>query len=257
MNSYSNVYGVFNSSFLFGGDNATRLSGTKCFLNFNTMSGKTVSDDNEELFGTIRFSNLTNNKNSSLFVNNCTLTNNVLCFIAGESSTYINNGQSTILGSRHAISNQEGGFILGENITQSNYSYQVLNFGSSPVQYPTQGSSPTSIDFNDIMYNFGTGNNTDYRSALTIFRNGKVKINQTKHFAGGSHSYSDITPITTLDVDGDRGVRLPKLTSAQISSISSPADGEELYCTDCTANDSTVGVKMVYQLSTTTWRKLW
>ena len=50
-----------------------------------------------------------------------------------------------------------------------------------------------------------------------------------------------------------------ELTNSQILAIPSGqlANGIKVYCTDCTANDSSIGVELTYQISTTTWKKHW
>jgi len=47
----------------------------------------------------------------------------------------------------------------------------------------------------------------------------------------------------------------PRMTTAQRNAISSPATGLTLYCTDCTATDSSTGVQQVYNGST--WKNAW
>lgn len=47
----------------------------------------------------------------------------------------------------------------------------------------------------------------------------------------------------------------PRMTSTQRDAISSPATGLTLYCTDCTATDSSTGVQQVYNGST--WKNAW
>ena len=52
-----------------------------------------------------------------------------------------------------------------------------------------------------------------------------------------------------------KGMLPPRMTTAQRNAISSPATGLTLYCTDCTATDSSTGVMQTYNGST--WKNHW
>lgn len=51
------------------------------------------------------------------------------------------------------------------------------------------------------------------------------------------------------------GHSTPVMTTAQRNAISSPAAGDEVYCSDCTADDASTGVKQTYNGST--WKNHW
>lgn len=132
---------------------------------------------------------------------------------------------------------------------------RIFNFGTYPVEYTGQNQNPTIFDFDDILYNFGSGHSdSNRRSVFTIWKNGKIKINQKNHNNTSNHLFADINPTTVLDIDGDRGIRIPRLTAAQIALIPSPEDGEEVYCTDCLGSNGSAGAKQHYQASTSSWR---
>jgi len=56
-------------------------------------------------------------------------------------------------------------------------------------------------------------------------------------------------------VSTTQGFLPPRMTTTQRNAISSPATGLTLYCTDCTATDSSTGVQQVYNGST--WKNAW
>ena len=58
-----------------------------------------------------------------------------------------------------------------------------------------------------------------------------------------------------LVCNGGDGFVFPSLSGAQISALVSPVAGQSVFCTDCTANDSTTGVLQVYNGSN--WKNCW
>lgn len=79
------------------------------------------------------------------------------------------------------------------------------------------------------------------------FTNNSVGINT----APGSISPSAALEITSTT----QGVLFPRMTASQRGAISSPATGLTIYCTDCTATDSSTGVMQTYNGSA--WKNNW
>lgn len=80
---------------------------------------------------------------------------------------------------------------------------------------------------------------------IRIKPDGKVGIGT------GSPSSSSIVDISSTSA----GLLPPRMTAAQRDVIGSPATGLTLYCTDCTATDTSTGVMQVYNGST--WKNCW
>lgn len=82
--------------------------------------------------------------------------------------------------------------------------------------------------------------------------NGTVEVlNGLKVGAFSAPAASSILDLSSTT----KGMLPPRMTSAQRDAISSPAAGLTLYCTDCTATDSSAGVLQVWNGSS--WKNAW
>lgn len=104
----------------------------------------------------------------------------------------------------------------------------------------SSASASNELNFGNILY--GTGINTARASGLT---GGRIGIGTGAPVASSKLEVSSTTS----------GFLPPRMTSTQRDAISSPATGLTLYCTDCTATDSSTGVQQVYNGST--WKNAW
>ena len=250
----TNVQGGNNSIYFIGSNN--NVNGVNNVFKLGGIPS-TVASNCQDNFGGINSTTLTNVNNSTLFTTENTTIENFNLGYCYSRAGYIKDSYSWVdfgLASNN-IQNSNLGVSIGEGIKQMNGGSRIFNFGTYPVEYVGQNQNPTFFDFDDILYNFGSGNSdSNRRSVFTIWKNGKIKINQKNHNNTSNHLFADINPTTVLDIDGERGIRIPRLTAAQIALIPSPEDGEEVYCTDCLGSNGSAGAKQHYQASTSSWR---
>lgn len=100
-----------------------------------------------------------------------------------------------------------------------------------------------------IGYSVGQSNTIDNRLMID-------NSNTNTPLIDGQFDTDQLTINGTLIVTTTQGgVQFPQLTTAQRDAIASPAAGLTIFCTDCTANDTSTGVLQTYNGST--WKNHW
>lgn len=120
--------------------------------------------------------------------------------------------------------------------------------GYTEMRHQFQGSEYTIFPPNTT-----PGADFDYR-----IRNKADTWNFNIKLAQKQVSIGNVTPNASSIVDITStvgGVLLPRMTTAQRDAIASPATGLTLYCTDCTATDTSTGVMQTYNGAT--WKNNW
>ncbi len=232
---------------------------------YGTISGG-FSSTNSGQYGVISGGNSNNNTavNSTISggSNNSILGgilngNNV---IAGGQQNSITGSRSSILGGANNIINGDIIFVAGSENTVS--SYASVTFGKNSITFGGNSTAWVSTDLVEALAN-GTDALGVKSNARTVLKNGFHQINAGIQFP---KTIADVTPLAALHVEtrdftgnASSGALLAPMTIAERNTIpvGNLVDGLEIYCTDDTALDSTVGVKQVYQASTALWRKLW
>jgi len=104
----------------------------------------------------------------------------------------------------------------------------------------SSASASNELNFGNIL--FGTGVTPTRATGLS---SGKIGIGTP---APAASSILDLTSTTA-------GLLPPRMTTAQRNAIASPATGLTLYCTDCTATDTSTGVMQTYNGAN--WKNNW
>jgi hypothetical protein len=158
--------------------------------------------------------------------------NILLGYYAGE-NTYTNSNGGGSAGYNIMIGDQSGSLIT------YNGSYNVF-IGHNAL------NNPSAVPNNKLCITGGSAtNNLIYGD----FNTGQVQIN-------AAQTSPALTSSAALEiVSTNKGLLLPRLTTSQRNSISGPVAGLVIFCTDCTANDSSTGVTETY--NGTTWKNNW
>jgi hypothetical protein len=267
-----------------GGINST-ASNTRAFVfgNASTSSGimsYTVGD----------FNNNSGQNGSIIGANNSIDAGSTYSIIQGDGNSMLTSTRTSLIGRDNSATDSPNSVLMGYGNTATTSEQQILigrlnaadaegnvllGYGLSGNSYRSTVTGKYNIDFTatktsnvstDELFSIGKGTTTSKSNVVTILKNGSILFNASQGGASGdSEAFSK--PKTTFEFNvvneagtaAEGGVLLAKMTAAQKATI--PAgnlvDGMEIYCSDCTANDSTIGVKQVYQISTTTWKNLW
>ena len=143
-----------------------------------------------------------------------------------------------------SMTRSTAGNFNGVVITGSISNSGITTHKALVVKPVTQTPATGITNITGIYYDpaFSAAPSTNYAA---VFRSGQVIINGDTPDASAQ-----------LEIAGTTGGFLPtRLNTTQRNAISSPATGLTLYCTDCTANDSSVGVMQTYNGSS--WKNHW
>ena len=238
-----------NSSFILGGAQSRIRNSSKSIIFTGDQQNIIENCFNSAIIGTGGFNECYGNQT----------------FLAGNYNyATANSSEGHLIGNNNRAVWGQGGRAFGYNLRTTNA--QMVALGNYNKQWAN--GQQNSHDANDLLLVIGGGFDlSSGYNTMTMKKDGSVQFATAAPTSTGvSFSQSYFEPkarfeVNTIDSNGDAlgGVLLARMTSTQLSSIPSGAltDGLEIYCSDCTANDTSVGVKMVYQLSTTTWKKLW
>lgn len=138
--------------------------------------------------------------------------------------------------------------FIGYRVGDSSGSFNILGTNNiiigKNITTPTATTSNT-FDFGNVLYGTNTYSTLSTAPSSVAQTNGQIGINVATPDA---NSVLDITSTS-------KGILPPRLNLAQRNAISSPSAGLTLFCTDCTANDSTTGVMQTY--SGSAWKNYW
>lgn len=144
-------------------------------------------------------------------------------------------------------------------------SYVETVLGSWSMDYTVSGV--TTHNTNDYLFRLSNGLGSNVLSdALRVKKNGRTKIITREDFSNSlteveasPRAAFEVLTVTPNGGNSMTGVLLAPQTQAQRNAITGAnlVDGLEIYCTDCVGNDTTVGVKQVYQSSTSSWKNLY
>lgn len=253
-----------------GGESYVRRDGVKMHVYYQSgnVGVRTTTDAGYafDVNGTSRFQNNIMVSSGYIQVNNMSLTASGVAGV-GNTNTTITGGTG------------QGSYLALQ-------SYAQIRAESSTIRFAPNGSSQPTILFSNDGSNsstiYGSVNNTGGAKKLILYggdyNSGGISTEPINvYIAGGTETNSATYGKVFLAHDGTaakgnvgvgtnapnasalvdmtsttQGMLPPRMTSTQRDAISSPPDGLQIFCTDCTADDASTGVTQTY--SSSAWR---